>query len=419
VAAPSAVAQQHRTPLPVTLDSDVRRFDLDDLEAKLPALPAGVEHDYFAGIFANGAGHFAESASLLEKSIHRVTANRRERLKQGLYALVYDYVNLYRYADAFRTYKELAKVFPDAGKDDDYGIFQLLRDAPGQSIQWHGPVHLKTEKSPLGSIDIDLTVNGITSPWLLDTGANFSVVSASFAKRLGLEPLPGVAATRGSTGVENRLRAGILRELKIGSATVHNVVVLIIDDAAMTIPIVSSKAGPDGEYQIPAVIGLPVFQALGAVTVTHDGELEAGSAVAQSGPSSRVFMHRMDALLECGIDRKKLLFLFDSGANSSTFSSRYYKAFPAQFSSAAKVDSITAGAGGSKHGQTYVLRKLDVDAGGRNLLLPHVTVEPDGPTSNATYGTLGRDLASSFESFTLNLSSMTFQLGNPLTPTAH
>jgi hypothetical protein len=98
---------------------------------------------------------------------------------------------------------------------------------------------LKTERNPLNSMNAELTVNGVQGPWLLDTGANLSVVSKSFAERLGVELLPGVAQMQGGlTGIENPLHVALLPTLQMGGATLHNVVVMVLDDAnsAMATP---------------------------------------------------------------------------------------------------------------------------------------------------------------------------------------
>jgi predicted aspartyl protease len=49
----------------------------------------------------------------------------------------------------------------------------------------HGLTRLKTKRNPIGSLVTELSVNNVKERWLLDTGANFSVVSKTFAAKLG------------------------------------------------------------------------------------------------------------------------------------------------------------------------------------------------------------------------------------------
>jgi hypothetical protein len=115
-------------------------------------------------------------------------------------------------------------------------------------------------------MNTDLTVDGVRGSWLLDTGANFSVVTKSFAKRLGLRALPGFTqTTSGISGIENPLQVAVMPTLEMGGAELHNVVVLIFDDANLNVSL-----GKEA-YQIQGIIGYPVFQALGVITFLHEG----------------------------------------------------------------------------------------------------------------------------------------------------
>ena len=68
---------------------------------------------------------------------------------------------------------------------DDAGVAHVLSGAPVQTIRMHGLTRLKTERNPIGSLVTELSVNNVKERWLLDTGANFSVVSKTFAAKLG------------------------------------------------------------------------------------------------------------------------------------------------------------------------------------------------------------------------------------------
>jgi hypothetical protein len=78
---------------------------------------------------------------------------------------------------------------------------------------------------PIGTPVAELVVNGVPEPWLLDTGANQSVVSRTFAERLGVTPLPGVSSVgSGVTGRQSSLRVAVLPTMQVGGATLTNVV---------------------------------------------------------------------------------------------------------------------------------------------------------------------------------------------------
>jgi Aspartyl protease len=381
-------------------------------------MSAGPEREYVAGILANRTGHIEDSIRLLQDAIPQIRSSQPGRTAIALQCLADDFTKRYQYADAARAYDDLLAHFaselaPDErqGSRDDSGVMHLLKTAPPQTISWNGPTRLKTERNPFGAVNTELTVNGVEGPWLLDTGANLSVVSSSFARRLGLHPLPGYGQTMsGMTALENRLQVAVLPTLKFGGATLHNVVLLILDDKNLNVGI-GKKA-----YQINAILGFPVFQSLGVITFLQDGEFEAGATAARTAPSARMFMNMLTPLIECGANGKNLLFAFDTGASASEFSIRYFKEFHAQSTSWQKAENASSGAGGIKRRSIYLLPRAELQVADKTVTLDRVPIFPTaiGSDIDEVYGNLGQDVVANFDSFTLNFANMTFSLGNAL-----
>ncbi|HTD22809.1 MAG TPA: aspartyl protease family protein [Terriglobales bacterium] len=402
------------------LDVDVKELRYEELEAALDTVAAGAEHDYFAGVLANREGRAAESIPLLQRSLPAIKTRNPTRTAVALSTLADDYVKSYRYADATATYQELLKHFSEQldkvelqDVEDGYNTARLLQDAPPQSVSIDGPVRVPTHRSSLGTIDAELTVNGVKASWVLDTGANFSVVTASFARRLRLQISKEEAQTQGITGAENHLHVAILPELKLGAASVHNVVLLVLDDDSLELP-----AGAFRRYRIDAVLGYPVFEALGRITFTSDGELDAGVAAAQATSGGRLFMNEMTPLLESTVSGRKLLFSFDTGAARSMFFERYYREFSSIFVSLKKESFGIAGAGGQKKVDTYYLRQAVFTVGEAEATLDRVPVmtKPMGIILEKCYGNLGRDLMGNFRSVTIDFANMRLALGEKLPP---
>src|SRR4051812_584497 len=255
-------------------DADVRDFRIGALTARVRLMPPGVERDYFLGILAGRSGRTEESLRLLKRALPEIRTTQPQRAAIALKAVAEAYVASYRYRQAAQAYDDLEKhLAEDLRRDvgNDAALARLLRDVSAQTVEWVGPVRLPTSRNPIGSLVSEITIAGLTEQWLLDTGANQSVVSRSYAQRLGLVPLPGVASVgSGLTGLSSPLQAAVIPQLPLGRATVRNVVVVILDDANLRI-----GGGPEA-YQIHAVLGYPVLKGLGQVTFTRDGEFLAG-----------------------------------------------------------------------------------------------------------------------------------------------
>jgi len=401
-------------------DAEVKQFRFDELEARLRTMQPGPERDYFAGVLANRSGRLAESIGLLKNALPVFRASRPDRAAVALEALADDYTKNFRYADAAEAYDDLLTHFasevsgPARLQDtkDNSAILHILDEAPAQTIAWDGPVHLKTGRNTLGLLDTDLTVNGVHEQWLLDTGANLSVVSRSFARRLGLVPLPGAAqTTSGMTGIENPLSVALVPVLQMGGAKVQNVVVMILDDANLNI-----QLSRTARYQINGIIGYPVFRALGKVGFLHNGGFEAGDGLRGNTAGARMYMNLLNPVIECGVEGVMLPFSFDTGAASTDLSVRYYEQFRGESGKWKKSTGMHGGAGGAVKHAVYIQPQLRLRIGDRSVTLNGVSVLPSamGAGIDELYGNIGQDVVAKFDSFTIDFANMTFSLGTPL-----
>ncbi len=416
---PALSPTQTAPPQPQDPDLQVEHFQLDALAASLSCMPTGPNRDYFAGILANRTGHFEESIRLLNSALPAIRTSHPHRAAIALKTLADNYAETFRYADAARSLDDLIAHFPHQlrsvdlqGSKDDAGVFRILGNAPPQTIAWSGPTRLPTRRNEIDSIVTELTVNGVRQDWLLDTGANLSVVSRSFARRLGITPLPGHAQTMaGATGIENPLQVAILPLLKVGGATLRNVVLLVLNDANLRIAV------PGRAYQIQAILGYPALRAMGSITFRHDGFFEAGIPVSASGSSTRMDLWYLTPVIQCGVEGQILPFSFDTGADGTMLSMRYKQRFHEEEATWKQAESNAGGAGGNIKRKIFLQPTLSLQVGSASVVLHNVPIlsTPTSSYLDELYGNLGQDFVGGYESFTLDFSKMTFSLG-PLLP---
>jgi hypothetical protein len=414
-------AQSKDTATQSGLDTLLKQFRLEEVEARLRKMKASPERDYIAGMLANRENNTAKSIQLLVKALPAMRASRPDRAALALEALADDYRKNFLYGEALRIEDDLMTQFsgqlkPDdlQGLKDDKGILKILRDAPAQTITRTGAIRLKTERNPLMSMNVTLTVNGVQGPWLLDTGANLSVVSTTFAKRLGLKPLEGRAQGQaGLTGIENTIQVALVPALTMEGAALHNVVVVIMDDASLNV-------GPEGrKYQINGIIGYPVFQALGTIRFLHDGFFEAGGDISSTGAGARMYMDDLSPVIACSVEGHRLPFYIDTGAKRTNLFVPYYERFHDEAGKWKKAQTSLAGAGGTVSKETYIQPELVLGVGDKEAMLHDVTIyaSETKPGADELYGNLGQDLVERFDGFALDFTSMRFSLGNPLPAT--
>ncbi len=396
---------------PATLaDTELQGYQLRALEAHVQRMPDGPEREYFSGMLAARSGRFGDAVAQLNRVLPRLRESDPKRAAMALEAIATAYSADNQYGDAARAYAELSDRFANQLDDfpaDDAALARILIGTPPQTISWHGPVKLKTSYNPIGSRIAELVVNGVRAPWLLDTGANQSVVTRTFAERLGVMPLPGVAPVgSGLTGRQMSVRAAVLSTMQVGGAALTDVVLLIIDDEKLRI-----GSGPDA-YQINAVLGYPILKALGVVTFTRD-EFLAGDAAEANGRGVQMYMRGLTPAIECEVEGRPLLFTLDTGASSTDLSVRYYDLFRAQAGSWKTQFGESAGAGGSIQQKTYIQPRVVMKVGASTVTLNDVSILPVRMNAgiDVLFGNLGQDFIDGFESFSLNFSTMTFSPG--------
>jgi predicted aspartyl protease len=405
-----------QTPASSGPDAYVKNFDYAQLAAAVDAMPPSLDRDYFSGVLANRAGRVAESIELLRTVLPHLESAQHGRAAIALQSLADDYIKSYRYNDAIQAYEELLHKYASQldkverqSSEDDYHAALLLKDAPPQTVSGAAKVDLPTHRNPaLDSIETTLTVNGVQQSWILDTGANFSTVSTSFAAKLGVKLSRDVAQTQGATGAENKLRVALLPEVRLGGATLRNVVLLVLDDNSLNV-----ATGKSTHYQIDAILGYPVLQALQRITFTKDGHFLAGPDSPSGQGGAKLYMYELTPLLECEVENRKVLFSFDTGANGSVLSDRYYRDFPDQFKRLKKKPHEMSGAGGVKKTTAYYVPEVRLAVGQTHAVLHDVPVASAmGTDMDRFYGTLGRDLVDPYRSFTMDFESMRFLLAD-------
>ena len=392
------------------LDEEIQGYELEALASRLKTIPTGVEHDYTAGILAARSARAEEAIGLLTRTLPVLRHAHPARAAHALEALADSYMLLYRYREAADAYRDLKDHFPGLLQNDvtdDAALAQILAGAPAQTIDWSGSLRLPTTRNPIGSLVSTLEAAGVREDWLLDTGANQSVVSRSFAKRLGLKLLVGSASVgSGVTGHKSALQAAIVPELRLGDARIHNVAVLVLDDQNLQV------GPPSQRYQIRAILGFPTLKALGSITFTHDGSFLAARA-ADAASGAAMFLRGLTPAIDCEVQGEHLLFTFDTGASSTDLSVRYYERFRRDAASWRTQKVENGGAGGSVTLTMFIQPAVNFRVGASTVTLKDVPIFSSRMNSgiDVLYGNVGQDFVAGFERFTLDFVHMRFTLG--------
>jgi predicted aspartyl protease len=379
---------------------------------KLPSLSRA----YFQGVMANRVNHVEKSIRLLEPLIANLLETSPVRAEFALCTLADDYAKSFRYRNAARLYAEANRVAEQQGKQSECGAakeasrWSLLRDAPSETVANTGPFTVKGERDTLGLFQVPVAAGNYSGSWMVDSGANLSVVSRSVANELGLATSTGSETAQGIAGLFVSVHTAVIPEIRLGPAVLRNVAVLVVEDSELSF----SELG----YRIEGCLGIPVLAALGKVTFYHDGRIyfDPGKIPAKEKAFHNFFFDRFTPLIVADFGHREQLFTIDTGAMGTMLSANFYKADGESFDSRESVDLELSGAGGMLAVPAYQVPSLVVRFGGSCGRIKDVSVlletvhRPD-----EFYGDIGETALSSFSSFTLDFHAMHFSVngGDP------
>ena len=265
------------------------------------------------------------------------------------------------------------------------------------------------QSDSIDDIDVPVGISGTTQWWIFDTGSNVTSISLSSAKQLGLTLSKGHASTQsGGTGREVSLSTTVIPELHFGSAVLHNVAALVMDDKLLDIDL-----GKNGHYQIRGILGYPVLAPLGSFTVS-ESEMMVSPEARPSTRSAKLYVEELTPLVEAKVDNKELLFQFDTGQSNAELSAKYVRAFPQQFASLKGTKAGIGGAGGVRPLAAYSLPKLVLHLGPATATFANVrAISQDRGVypQDELFGNLGQGLLKQFRTYTIDFHGMQLILG--------
>ena len=277
----------------------------------------------------------------------------------------------------------------------------LLALAPPMQVVAAAGMEVPTQRDMAGLLRASVQIAGVEQSAVLDTGANLSTISASAAARLHLRMIDGAATVGSATRRAVPVRIGIADEMRFAGFIFRDVPFLVLDDAQLRFPLGNG-------YSIEAIIGFPIFRAMGSVTFDQK-RFTPGQSV-DAGRSSPISMQGNDLLVSLQLGRTAVPLLLDTGGNATSLSREFAQDHPDLLASLPQSDQHVGGAGGISAQRIAVWSNVPVRIGGSSVTLDHIAIETSSPgdTDRKTYGTIGQDLLSQFLAYTIDFRTMRF-----------
>lgn len=270
------------------------------------------------------------------------------------------------YPGTLAEIKTLQKIVPDpSGLENGAAFFMALAAFPKQFVAKPRSTTVATSVRG-GNLFVPASINGTSAQCILDTGANFSVMSEGDARRFGLtvHEAPGSHGTDAAGG-SVAFRVAFAERVSIGGFDLRNVTFLVARDDQQ--PFIDLPAASR------SALGIPVLVALGSMKWHVDGRLEIGGPrVAGVRRDANLCFDGADLHAAAEYQGRPIDAFIDTGAEKSRLTTRFGADFPQALANAKTAVSTVRGVGGSAKARVAILERLTVRLGGRDLTLDSV-----------------------------------------------
>ncbi len=357
---------------------------------------------FYRGAVDCAFNDFNRAEKILQEAIkyspHSEQANEAREL------LTYLYQRNGHFRQALTEVDEMLKATPDAaGAENARAFFTALSQYPEQSVSARQPSTVRYQVKD-DNLFMPLSINGRASSYILDTGANFSALSESEAKRLGLTINEQAAQGTDSTGGSVSFRTAVADRLSVGNVRLRNVAFLVLRDDQQ--PFVDLPSGERG------VVGLPVMLALQTIRWNSDGTLEIGfHPRPKSQRQANICFEGAMPLIEAGYRHSKLNLVLDTGSSKTDLWPVFAKEFASVLNESGKRDSRRlTGVGNTIEIEAITVPEITLRIGGFDAVVrpAHVLLKSVG--YEWYHGRLGFNVLKQARRVTLDFGSMRLSL---------
>src|SRR5262245_41623757 len=372
-----------------------RWFDLRDAVHDKQASPL------YLGAVASAFNRVKDAEKYLNQAVRRPSTAETANEAREILALLY--IRLGRSSDAGHLIDEILKVAPQRSDVQNMRVlFGAFTDRPNMSIRSRR-ASFRCDVTGSG-VYLPLSINGTPVSWLLDTGANVTVLSEAEARMVGLVAHDSSEKLSDLAGGTTKVRTALVGRMTIGATEIRNVPVVVLPDSES--PWTEATPGKRG------LVSLPIALALQTIKWTRSGTCQTGPG-GKPGTNNRsnLAFDVFNPLIRVESQGRQLDFILDTGMQSGTqLWQRFAQDFPLLVQGGSKGTQRITQFGGSNEREVIVLPELRLRAGSFEAVLRPANVFSKPVGNDSYHGNLGIDVLAQANEVTIDFRSMVITL---------
>lgn len=399
---------------PVAIDAELEQllnhkdyFLLDEVLAAKKNMLAPERSLYFRVFIEKAFGKREESTILIDSLLRHF----RQKIPDSVVVDLLDvkasnHIYTYQYKMASEIYQTILTEFPTlidsanrANYENVHALVETISEVGAQMMHLGKDGTIPLQRNPFNHLLSPVTINNVSEDFIFDTGANFSTIALSQAKRMNLKLFDQSIEVGSSTKTTIQSTMAVADSLYFGDILYENVVFIVMPDEQLTFPEIS--------YVIKGIIGFPVIHQLGEIHLYNNGTLKV-PAVRTKKTFRNMALEGLNPVVRTYSKNDTLLFTFDTGASHSELSMNYFKAHKAEVQArGTRVTNQRGGAGGRSAVDEYLLLNFPLKVGSEEAVFDTIPVTLEDYSFNTYFdGNLGQDFTGRFKTVMLNFEDM-------------
>jgi Aspartyl protease len=292
-----------------------------------------------------------------------------------------------------------------AAMDDNSAMANMLASLPDQSVSKFEPCTIPCRMHQK-KLFIPGSIAGKTVEFFIDSDANFSFVSESEARNLGLSIRDSDARVYGAAGRETKFRISVADKLSVGNIDFKNVAFVVLPDTEEAF-----RRLPAGKQ---ASLGLPVLLAFRSLRFhPESGDFDIGfpsQAVNEGGAT--ICFDGVNPVAVMDFQQQHLPVVLDTGAAVTEIWPLFAKRFGGIVNAGKASLEVEKAIGGKAKVSAKVIPELKLRVGGFDAVLrpARVLLSQTTPDSEWYYGRLGLDTLRLARRVTIDFGALTLTL---------
>lgn len=355
----------------------------------------------YAGAVASAFNRVEEAEQHLTRAVREATSTESANEARGKLAILY--IRVGKLSEAGRVIDDILKAEP--GRADIVNarvVFGAFADRANQTVGRREPSAFPCSIFEDG-VRLPIEIGRNTANWLLDTGANITVISEGEAKRLGLK-VNESARVNDLAGGSAGARTTVAPRLRIGNTEIRNVPMLLLPDDRPPFNEVS--------LGLRGIIGLPVALALQTVRWTKPRSCATSFDDPPPASARNLAFNGLFPIIRVDGAGRQLAFVFDTGNQAGT---QLWEPFQREFAAVIK-EQGTKGTvrvtqfGGSNEHEVIVLPGVVLGVGGFKTVIKPANVFSRPVGDDRWHGNLGMDVLGQASEVTIDFRTMSVVL---------